>query len=74
MKKEFSRLPSFTAEQNEAMRKAYTQPELDETTTTAPTSATMDLGERRVYYDGTNYFLYIKVADGVIARAQLTVV
>ena len=56
----------------ELHRLAFMQPETLYITTTMPTVSNTKLGEAKVYNDGTNYWLYVKVSKTEIKKVQLT--
>ena len=67
MKTEFTRIAGLSNEQNELLRKAFDSPEKTKRVTTIPTADTIGEGEFRVYDDGTDKWLYSKVAGSIVS-------
>ena len=54
MKQEYQRLPELSPQLNKLLRQLAFVPELTKITTDLPTLDNMELGENRIYDDGTD--------------------
>lgn len=74
MKKGFIQHTGLDDLHNRVHRMAFFNPETTYITQTVPTVDSLELGESRIYFDGTDYWLYTKLAKTVIGKVQYTVV
>jgi hypothetical protein len=74
MKQGFKLISNISPEHNEQHRQAFFQPETIYVTNTVPTVDNTKLGEQKIYWDGTDYYLYIKVSKLKMIRFSGTVV
>jgi len=61
------------AKHEELHRAAFMQPETIYVSASLPTVDNTKLGELKVYYDGTNYWLYTKLSKTLMGKIQWTV-
>ena len=74
MKDGFVLLTNLDEKHNEVHRKAFFSPETFSISSKLPNIDNLQLGEFRVYSDGTDFWLYCKLSRTQIGRIKFTIV
>jgi hypothetical protein len=74
MKEGYLPIKELSSASNEIVRKSFYNPETTYCTTVVPTVDSLKLGEDRIYFDGTDYWRYTKVAKQELRRRKLFLV
>jgi len=72
MKSGFVTLSNLDEQHNKVHQGAYLTPETTYISQTKPTVDNMQLGEPRIYNNGSEYWLYFKVNKKQLGKVQLT--
>lgn len=74
MKKGYIQHTGLDELHNRIHRMAFLNPETTYITQTKPTLDTLDLGESRIYKDGSQYFIYFKLSKTELGRMEINIV
>lgn len=74
MKEGFALITGLDEAHNNVHRQAFLTPETTFVTTVEPTVNSLKLGEMRIYYDRTDFWLFCKLSKTQVGKTKWTIV